>query len=108
VFVLSVTWMSIVKHDVRVPSSASASIHESMPGSSLENVPGGVDVSVLGSILESVWRSTWERTVKQAGSGPSSATARDLESMHGRVLENVLGGVHGSNDSTSPDGASLG
>jgi hypothetical protein len=29
--------------------------------------------SVLGSVLESVLRAYWERTVKQAGSVPSSA-----------------------------------
>ena len=39
---------------------------------------------------------TWERTVKQARSVPSSAIRSVLESMLGSVLENVLGGVLGS------------
>ena len=34
---------------------------------------------------------TWKRTVKQAGSEPSSAIRSVLESMPGSVLENVLG-----------------
>jgi hypothetical protein len=39
---------------------------------------------------------TRERTVKQAGSVPSSAIGNVLESMLGSVLESVLGGVLGS------------
>jgi len=42
--------------------------------------------SELGSVLESVLRAYWERTVKQAGSVPSSAIGSVLESMPGSVL----------------------
>jgi hypothetical protein len=42
-------------------------------------------VNVLGSILESVLRAYWERTVKHAGSVPSSAIGTVLESMPGSV-----------------------
>ena len=41
---------------------------------------------MLGSVLESVLRAYWERTVKQAGSVPSSAIRSVLESMRGSVL----------------------
>ena len=41
---------------------------------------------MLGSVLESVLRAYWERTVKQAGSVPSSAIGSNLESMPGTVL----------------------
>ena len=34
---------------------------------------------------------TWERTVKQAGSVPSSTIGSGLKSMPGSVLENILG-----------------
>jgi hypothetical protein len=49
-----------------------------------------------GVCLRASWELTWERTVKQAGSVPSSAIGRVLESIPGSVLENVLGGVLGS------------
>jgi hypothetical protein len=42
--------------------------------------------SVLGSVFESVLRAYWERTVKQAGSVPSSAIGRVMESMPRSIL----------------------
>jgi hypothetical protein len=42
------------------------------------------------------WELAWERTVKPAGSEPSSAIGRVLESIPRSVLENVLRGVLGS------------
>jgi hypothetical protein len=47
----------------------------------------------LGVCLRASCELTWEHTVKQAGSVPSSAIERLLESVPGSVLENVLGGV---------------
>jgi hypothetical protein len=56
--------------------------------------------SLLQSVSQAGWEcaieSNWERTVKQAGSVPSSAIRSVLESMPRSVLENVLGGVLGS------------
>jgi len=49
-----------------------------------------------GVCLRASWELTWVRTVKQAGSVPSSAIGSVLESMPRGVLENVLGGVLGS------------
>jgi hypothetical protein len=45
---------------------------------------------VLESVLESVLKAYWERTVKQAGSGPSSAIGSVLESMRGSVMRLYL------------------
>ena len=79
-----------------MPSSATGSDLESMPGIVLENLHRGVLGSVLGVYLGASREITWECTVKQAGSVPSSAVGSVLESMPGSELENVLGGVLGS------------
>jgi hypothetical protein len=44
-----------------------------------------------GVCFRASWELTWERTVKQAGSVPSSAIGSVLESLIGSVLENILG-----------------
>jgi len=45
---------------------------------------------VLGSVLESILRAYWERTVKQAGSVPSGAIGCVLEIVPGSVLRLYL------------------
>jgi len=45
---------------------------------------------VLGSVLEIVLRTYWERILKQAGSVPSSAIGSVLESMPGSVLGSIF------------------
>ena len=90
----------------RAPRSIHGSIYSSEIGSVLpfESVLGSVEPSrlgvchrvQLGVYLRPSRELTWERTVKQARSVPSSAIRSVLESMLGSVLENVLGGVLGS------------
>jgi len=41
---------------------------------------------MLGSVIDTILRAYWERTVKQAACVPSSAIGSDLEIMPGSVL----------------------
>jgi len=56
----ALVWECTVKQADCVPSSASVSVHGSMPGSVLENILGGVLGSVFAVYLEASSAISWE------------------------------------------------